>query len=129
MLYPKKRQCRSGILSKYKSENRVAGGGPKAPTTPRMRLGQTDRESQVAYRDFFRHELEPGEIDKIRKSTNGNFVLGSKRFEEEISTMLGRRVTHGKAGRPRVETIANKPKRGMEINMICVSFGRVCCCQ
>jgi len=50
---------------------------------------------------LFRCELEPGEIDKIRKSANGNFALDNKLFEEEISEMLGRRVSRGKAGRPK----------------------------
>jgi putative transposase len=54
-----------------------------------------------AYRELFRHELEPGEIDKIRKATNGNFALGSSHFQEEIGNMLGRRVAPGQAGRPR----------------------------
>jgi putative transposase len=43
-------------------------------------LGYDNEERQFAYRELFRHELEPGEIDKIRKATNGNFALGSSRF-------------------------------------------------
>ena len=66
-------------------------------------LGQSSAERQLAYRELFRHELQPGAIDKIRKATNGNFALGSSRFTEEISKMLGRRVTPGKAGRPKKE--------------------------
>jgi putative transposase len=42
-----------------------------------------------------------GEIDKIRKATNGNFALGTDRFQEEVSEMVGRRVFSGKAGRPK----------------------------
>jgi putative transposase len=64
-------------------------------------LGRTDEERQKAYRELFRHELEPGEIDKIRKATNGNFSFGTNRFNADISKMLNRRVTPGKAGRPR----------------------------
>jgi len=64
-------------------------------------LGQTEAKRQDAYRDLFRCEFEAGEIDKIRKATNGNFALGTSRFTDEISKMLGRRVTPGKAGRPR----------------------------
>jgi putative transposase len=64
-------------------------------------LGRDDEERQLSYRELFRHELDPGEIDKIRKATNGNFALGTSRFAREISEMLGRRVTPGKAGRPR----------------------------
>ncbi|MDU9049764.1 MAG: transposase [Candidatus Electrothrix sp. Rat3] len=70
-------------------------------------LAHDDEERQLAYRELFRHELEPGEIDKIRKATNGNFALGSTRFGEEISEMLGRRVTPGKAGRPRKKSQHN----------------------
>ena len=41
------------------------------------------------------HELKPDEIDQIRKATNGNFALGAKRFQDEISIMLGRRAFPG----------------------------------
>ncbi len=64
-------------------------------------LGRTASKRQDAYRELFRRELEPGEIDAIRKATSGNFALGNSRFQQEISEMLGRRVTPGKAGRPR----------------------------
>lgn len=62
-----------------------------------INLGHDNEERQFAYRELFRHELEPEKIDKIRKATNGNFALGSNRFIEEVSKMLGRRVTPGKA--------------------------------
>ena len=63
-------------------------------------LGQTEVARQANYRELFRHDLEPGLVDEIRKATNGNFVLGDNRFKEEISKALGRRVIPGKAGRP-----------------------------
>jgi putative transposase len=66
-------------------------------------LGQTDEERQATYRELFCHELESGEIDKIRKATNGNFALGKSRFQQEVSEALGRRVAPGKAGRPRIK--------------------------
>ena len=65
------------------------------------KLGLTAVERQQAYRELFKHELDSGEIDKIRKTTNGNFSLGDNRFNAEISEMLGHRVSPGKAGRPR----------------------------
>ncbi len=64
-------------------------------------LGRNDAERQQSYRELFRYELEAGEIDKIRKATNGNYALGNDRFSEEVSRVLGCRVTPGKAGRPR----------------------------
>ena len=73
-----------------------------------LNLGRTDTERQRAYRKLFRYELEPGVIDEIRKATNGNFALGSSRFKQEISVMLGRRVTPGKAGRPRKKAVGSQ---------------------
>jgi putative transposase len=69
-------------------------------------LGRTSQERQRAYRELFRDELESGEIDKIRKATNGNFSLGDSRFNTEISEILGCRVIPGKAGRPRKKPIS-----------------------
>ncbi len=66
-----------------------------------LQLGKTSDERQEAYRELFRFHLEPGVIDKIRKATNGNFVLGNDRFQNEIAHALGRRVKPGSAGRPR----------------------------
>ena len=68
-------------------------------------LGRTDAERQAAYRDLFCHELDSGKTDKIRKATNGNFALGNDRFSKEISEVLGRRVTPGRAGRPSKKTV------------------------
>lgn len=39
-------------------------------------------------------------IDEIRQATNGNYVLGNQRFQDEIAATLKRRVTSGKTGRP-----------------------------
>ena len=64
-------------------------------------LAASPAERQSAYRELFRHQLDPGLVDQIRKATNGNFVLGNERFAEQIATALARRVTPGKGGRPR----------------------------
>ena len=49
---------------------------------------------------LFNAHREPGLIDEIRTSTNGNYALGNEYFKEEIANMLKRRVSPGKAGRP-----------------------------
>jgi putative transposase len=66
-----------------------------------LALADTAEARQHAYRELFRTHVEPGLIDQIRQATNGNFVLGNDRFAEEIRLALGRRVTPGKAGRPK----------------------------
>jgi putative transposase len=64
-------------------------------------LGLDNAGRQMAYRELFRNELEPGLIGEIRRATNGNFVLGNERFAAQISAAVGRRAVPGKSGRPR----------------------------
>lgn len=60
-----------------------------------------DRESRkAAYRDLFESQLEAGMVDQIRQATAGNFVLGTRRFEDRIGQLLGRRVVRSRPGRP-----------------------------
>lgn len=66
-----------------------------------LRLGRGVSARQRAYRELFRHALAPGLIDSIREATNGNYALGSSQFSAQIAQSLGRRVSKGKAGRPR----------------------------
>ncbi len=66
-----------------------------------LHLGKSDDERQRIYRGLFCLDLEPGMVDRIRKATNSNFVLGNDRFQDEIAQALGRRVTLGVSGRPR----------------------------
>lgn len=108
-LYIELNPVRAGIV-KHPGEFRWSsyhhnGQGEKSDLiTPHMLyhgLGNTEEEKQSIYRELFRSNLEPGEIDQIRKATNGNFALGAKRFQDEVSAMLGRRVFPGKAGRPK----------------------------
>lgn len=64
-------------------------------------LGHDGPTRQGAYRELFRHELEPGMVDHIRHATNGNYALGSSRFGEQIAATLKQRAVPGKAGRPK----------------------------
>ena len=63
-------------------------------------LARNEPARREAYRALFKAHLDPEVISQIRLATNGNVVLGGKRFEEQIAKMLKRRVTRGKAGRP-----------------------------
>lgn len=67
------------------------------------RLGLDDTNRQSAYRELFRYQLEPKIVDEIRQATNGNYVLGNTDFVQQIERALDRRVSPGKAGRPKVE--------------------------
>ncbi len=66
-----------------------------------LALGSKREERLASYRELFRHELEPGLIDSIRKATNGNFALGDTQFAEQVANTLGRRAVPGSSGRPK----------------------------
>jgi hypothetical protein len=44
--------------------------------------------------------LDEAVVNAIRAATNGGFVRGAARLQEQIAAQLGRRVTPGQAGRP-----------------------------
>lgn len=97
---------------RWSSYRANAQGEPDALIQPHAvyrALGPDVATRQAAYRELFRHELEPGLVDQIRRATHGNFALGSPRFSDELSLLLGRRVTPGKSGRPRK---ADEPESG-----------------
>jgi len=71
------------------------------PTAPAyLRLGRNRQARREAYRARFRAALDEAVVDEIRAATNGGFVLGTARFEEQIAAMLGRRVTPGARSGP-----------------------------
>ncbi len=78
-------------------------GRADAAITPHetyLRLGRQEPGRREAYRALFRAHVDEALTDEIRDATNGNFVLGSERFQAEIAKALGRRVARGKPGRP-----------------------------
>jgi putative transposase len=68
-----------------------------------MTLGADDASRHAAYRALFQYQPDEGLANEIRTATNGNYALGSERFQKQVAAMLGRRVTPGKSGRPRKE--------------------------
>jgi putative transposase len=67
------------------------------PHSEYLRLGRESPERCESYRNLFAQEEC---VAKIREATNGNFVLGSESFIQNLSNMLGVRVTRGRPGRP-----------------------------
>jgi hypothetical protein len=52
-------------------------------------------------------------VERIREATNGNYALGDRRFQAEIEQALGRRVTKGKAGRPKAQPEHRRGQLGL----------------
>ena len=66
-----------------------------------LELGESVQARYAAYRELFDSGLDLDMIEKISKHTNGGFALGDERFLVETEAMLKRRVSPGKAGRPK----------------------------
>jgi putative transposase len=67
-----------------------------------MALAHDDTARRAAYRALCGDGLEPDMIERIRAATHSNVVLGDEHFTQQIARTLERRVTPGKAGRPRL---------------------------
>jgi putative transposase len=111
---------RAGMVAKpqdYRWSSYHANGLGRAnalltPHDEYRRLGKEDTERREAYRALFRAHVEEALTDEIRDATNGNFVLGDKRFQDQIAQTLGRRVVRAKAGRPLKEGEVGDERQG-----------------
>jgi len=74
-----------------------------------LALGADPHRRQSAYRALVDDGLSGSMLDDIRSATNGGWVLGTKRFREEIAALLGRRTQAGRRGR--------RPRRNDEIRL------------
>jgi putative transposase len=65
-----------------------------------LRLGRSRDERTRAYRQLLDEQMPTERLHEIREATDGNIVLGREPFQRQIAAMLGKRTTHGHAGRP-----------------------------
>lgn len=89
---------------RWSSYNANAEGRKSDLLTPHEQYLKIDGEAlqrRKSYRALFKAHVDADIDDKIREATNGNVVLGNECFQVEIARTLGRRVTKGKAGRPK----------------------------
>lgn len=89
---------------RWSSYGANAQGGQSSLLTPHSdyrALGEDKNARRQAYRELFRHQLDPGLVDEIRDATNGNYALGNERFRSQVEAALQLRATRGRPGRPR----------------------------
>ena len=86
--------------SSYRVNAEGAASNLVTPHAHYRALGNTDDERQDAYKALFRTDVDEEILREIRDATNGNYALGSKRFQAQVEATLGRRAIRGKAGRP-----------------------------
>jgi putative transposase len=95
--------------SSHRANAGVAESKLLTPHPVRLGLGADAAARHAAHRALFAGREKEGELAAIRRRTQGNYAFGSRRFEEQIAAMLGRRVAPGKPGRPAKAT-ADAPK-------------------
>lgn len=87
--------------SSYRANAEGKSNSLLTPHSEYLRLGRSSAKRRGAYKALFKTHLDESVITEIREATNGNYVLGNTRFQNEIAKMLKRRVVKGKAGRPK----------------------------
>jgi putative transposase len=85
------------------ANTRLASSRLLTPHDAYLALGPNNKERGVVYRELFRSELDPAQLDEIRSAANGGFALGNNQFRVQIPEMLKQRVERGAPGRPRKE--------------------------
>jgi len=73
------------------------------PHAEYLGLGASSDARRSAYRALIEAQMDYAHVQAIRHATNGNYVLGDRRFQREIAETLKRRVTPGQSGRPKRE--------------------------
>ncbi|MGQ0586274.1 MAG: transposase [Gammaproteobacteria bacterium] len=87
------------LWSSYRAN---AEGVPNSMLSPHEiveALGNTPAARRAAYRELFCEELGGAQLERIRRTTNGGFALGTPQFEERMAKALGRRVCAAPVGR------------------------------
>ena len=81
--------------------NALGTGDPLVVPHERYRALDTDAGDRLrAYRALFQTGLSDSILDEIRVATNTGWVLGSKRFREEVAALLGRRTERARTRSP-----------------------------
>lgn len=65
-----------------------------------LALGSEPIGMQSNYRELFKYHVEGKLLEDIRFAANKGMVLGNERFEAEVESLTGRRMTAKKMGRP-----------------------------
>jgi putative transposase len=115
MRYIELNPVRAGLVAgpgdyPWSSYRRYAQGesGPNAdwlsPHQDYLKLGPSDLERQLAYRQFFHTAISATDLADIRDCSHKGWALGSEQFKERIERIGHRRASSKGVGRPRNET-------------------------
>jgi putative transposase len=78
------------------------------PHAEYLKLGRSNDEREVAYRQLFRANITEKTLNEIRAATNKAWILGNDRFKSCIQKQLGRRVAPKSRGGDRRSDVFRK---------------------
>ena len=87
--------------SSYKTNAEGKRSDLITPHKQYLHLDLQEFDRRKVYRELLKAHIDQPIDNDIRLATNGNYVLGNSKFQEQIEKTLDRRVTRGKAGRPK----------------------------
>lgn len=88
----------------WSSHRANTGLRPDPLVTPHaeyLALSEDPAKRVQAYRDLFGEALDPSDVKRIREATHGGLPLGSEAFKARMEINLGRKLRHGRPGRPK----------------------------
>ena len=88
----------------WSSHRANAGLGTDPLVTPHaeyLALSEDPANRVQAYRDLFENRLDASELKRIREATHTGLPLGSEAFKARMEIDLGRKLRHGRPGRPK----------------------------
>jgi putative transposase len=114
MRYIELNPVRAGMVAhpdeyRWSSYGHNACGRPDRAVSPHplyTALGTDSAQRHEAYRELFRHHLDPLLTGAIREAVNQELVLGRDCFKERIEEMTKRQTRPRKTGRPRTLGVA-----------------------
>ena len=81
-----------------------AGYHPRHQLTPHdvyISLGKDEKSRCAAYRQLFAIDIDPGQMETIRRASTFSMPLGNHRFQQQIQAATGKKLGYSKLGRPR----------------------------
>lgn len=88
----------------WSSHRANTGLRPDPLVTPHaeyLALSEDPAKRVQAYRDLFGEALDPSDVKRIREATHSGLPLGSEAFKARMEIDLGRKLRHGRPGRPK----------------------------
>jgi putative transposase len=89
----------------WSSYSANALGATDAGITPHeeyLKLGISAEDRRRRYRSLFQGALDETLLEDIRLNTNAGYSVGTEAFRRDVATQLGRRVSRGAPGRPKL---------------------------